>query len=129
MPIEINMLGFSIMLGLAGVFIAAGLATQQRGLKWNASNRDGELEPLTGFAARAARASSNFLETFVFFAAAVLAVVATRHTSLQTALGSEIYFWARLAYLPIYVIGIPYLRTAVWAVSFWGLLQVLEGLL
>jgi uncharacterized MAPEG superfamily protein len=46
----------------------------------------------------------------------------------HTALGAELYFWARLAYLPIYIVGIPYLRTLVWAVSLWGLLQVLEGL-
>jgi uncharacterized MAPEG superfamily protein len=128
MPTELKMLAFSILLGMAYVFIAAGLATQQRGLKWNASNRDGEQKPLTGFAARATRASNNFLETFVFFAAAILAVVVARHNTPHTALGSEIYFWARVAYLPIYIIGIPYLRTAVWAVSFWGLLQVLEGL-
>ena len=38
------------------------------------------------------------------------------------------YFWARLVYLPIYLAGIPYLRTAVWAVSLWGMLQVLEAL-
>ena len=128
MTVELKMLGWSIFLGLAHVFIAAGLGTRQRGLKWNASNRDGEPQPLTGIAARAARANLNFLETFGFFAAAVLAVVVAKHTTPHTALGSEIYFWARLAYLPIYIAGIPYLRTAVWALSFWGMLQVLEGL-
>jgi uncharacterized MAPEG superfamily protein len=40
---EIKMLGWSVFLGLVHVFVAAGLATQQRGLKWNASNRDGEI--------------------------------------------------------------------------------------
>jgi uncharacterized MAPEG superfamily protein len=128
MTVELKMLGWSVFLGLAYVFIAAGLGTQQRGLKWNASNRDGEATPLTGAAARAARASSNFLETFGFFAAAVLAVVAAGHTTAHTALGSEIYFWARAAYLPIYIAGIPYLRTVVWALSLWGILQVLEAL-
>jgi uncharacterized MAPEG superfamily protein len=128
MTIEIKMLGWSVFLGLAYVFIAAGLATHQRGLKWNASNRDGEPQPLTGVAARAWRANVNFLETFCFFAAAVLGVVVTQHTSGHTALGAQIYFWARLAYLPIYLAGVPYLRTLVWTVSLWGLLQVLEGL-
>jgi uncharacterized MAPEG superfamily protein len=128
MTVELKMLGWCVLLGLAHVFIAAGLATQQRGLKWNASNRDGEPKPLTGIAARACRANHNFLETFVFFAAAVLAVVLAKENSPHTALGSQLYFWARAAYLPIYLIGIPYLRTLVWAVSLWGLLQVLEGL-
>lgn len=126
---ELKMLGLSVVLGLVYVFVAAGLATQQRGLKWNASNRDGELKPLTGVAARAARANANFLETFGFFAAAVLAVVLAKQNTDHTALGAQLYFWARLAYLPIYLIGIPYLRTAVWAVSLWGILQLLEALL
>ena len=128
MAIEIKWLAWSIALGLAYVLIAATLGTQQRGLKWNASNRDGELKPLMGAAARAARANANFLETFPFFAAAVLAVVLTKTNTAHTAFGAELYFWARLAYLPIYIIGIPYLRTVVWAVSFWGLLQLLEAL-
>jgi uncharacterized MAPEG superfamily protein len=128
MPIELKMLGWSIVLGLGYVFIAGGLATQQRGLKWNASNRDGEPTPLTGAAARAGRASHNFLETFVFFAAAVLAVVSAKQNTSHTAIGAQIYFWARLAYLPIYIVGIPYLRTLVWIISLWGLLQVLAGL-
>ncbi len=74
------------------------------------------------------RANLNFLETFPFFAAALLAVVVAHHESPQTALGAQIYFWARVAYFPIYVVGIPYLRTLVFALSIWGLLQLLEAL-
>jgi uncharacterized MAPEG superfamily protein len=129
MHTEITMLGWSIVLGLAGVLLASGMSTRQRGLRWNASNRDGPTAPVTGATARATRASANFLETFVFFATAALAVVLTHRSSAQTALGAETYFWARLAYLPIYVVGIPYLRTAVYAVSIWGLLQLVEALL
>jgi uncharacterized MAPEG superfamily protein len=128
MTVELKILGWCVLLGLAYVFIASGLATQQRGLKWNTSNRDGEPKPLTGIAARAGRANHNFLETFPFFAAAVLAVVLAKENTPHTVLGSQLYFWARAAYLPIYLIGIPYLRTVVWAVSLWGLLQVLWGL-
>jgi uncharacterized MAPEG superfamily protein len=129
MAIELKFLAWSILLGLASVLVAAGLATQQRGLHWNASNRDSEPTPLAGAAARASRANHNFLETFPFFAAAVVAVVAANLSTPQTALGAQIYFWARIAYLPIYIVGIPYLRTLVWAASLWGLLQVVEGLL
>lgn len=128
MTTDIRMLGWSVFLGLAYVFIAAGLATRQRGLKWNAGNRDGAPAPLTGVAARAVRASANFLETFGFFVAAVLAVSLANRNTPHTALGAQLYFWARVAYLPIYLAGIPYLRTAVWAVSLWGMLQVLEAL-
>ncbi len=128
MSIELKMLAWCIVLGLAHVLVAATLATYQRGLKWNAGNRDGDVKTLTGVAARADRASRNFLETFLFFAAAVLAVECAHRNSDVTALGAQIYFWARVAYWPVYAIGIPYLRTVVWAVGFWGLLQVLEAL-
>lgn len=128
MSLEIQMLAWSIALGLVHVLLGALLMTMQRGLKWNASARDGEAKPLTGVAARLDRASRNFLETFPFFAAAVLAVVVSDRMSGDTALGAQVYFWARLAYLPIYAAGIPYLRTLVWAVSLWGLLQVLWAL-
>ena len=129
MTVELKMLAWSVLLGLVQVFVAAGFATQQRGLKWNTSNRDGEPAPLTGIAARATRANHNFLETFAFFAAAVLAVTLANRASPHTALGSELYFWARVVYLPIYLIGIPYVRTLVWAVSLWGLLQMIGALL
>src|SRR5580698_2031162 len=116
LPFEIKILSWCILLGLIHVIVGASFGTYQRGLKWNASNRDGEPKPLTGAAARAARANLNFLETFAFFAAAVLAVVATQRTTPDTAVGVQLYFWARVIYLPLYIVGVPYVRTLVWAV-------------
>ncbi|MBC7990958.1 MAG: MAPEG family protein [Luteimonas sp.] len=128
MEIELQILVWSIVLGLVHVLVAATLMTQQRGLRWNAGPRDGVAPPLTGVAARVDRALRNFLETFPFFAAAVLAVVATQRTGADTALGAQLYFWARLVYVPIYAAGIPYLRTVVWAVGLWGIVKLLSAL-
>lgn len=128
MPIELQMLAWSIVLGLVHIALSATLGTRQRGLKWNASARDGEPKPLTGVAGRLDRANRNFIETFVFFAAAVLAVLVAQKTDSNTALGVQLYFWARLAYLAVYAAGIPYLRTLVWAVSIGGLVLVLAAL-
>jgi uncharacterized MAPEG superfamily protein len=129
MSIELKMLGWSVCLGLLYVAVAAALMTRQRGMKWNAGNRDGELKALTGAAARADRANRNFLETFPFFAAAVLAVALQGSNSARTLMGSELYFWARLVYLPVYLIGIPYVRTLIWAVSISGIVILLTALL
>ena len=126
---ELQVLGWSIVLGLVHVFTAAGFSTQQRGLQWNAGNRDGQAVPLSAAAARAARANRNFLETFPLFAAAVLAVLLLNRATPQTLLGAQIYFWARAVYLPVYIAGIPYLRTLVWAAALWGLVKVLAVLL
>jgi uncharacterized MAPEG superfamily protein len=127
MAIELKMLGWSVCVGLVYVFTAAGFATWQRGLRWNAGNRDGEAKVLTGAAARAGRANQNFLETFPFFAAAVLALSLADIHSHGTALGAQAYLGARIVYLPLYIVGVPYVRTLVWAASLWGLLQLLEA--
>ena len=128
MTIEIRMLAWAIALGLVHLLIAAALMTRQRGIGWNTGARDGTPAPLTGVAARMDRAMHNFLETFPFFAAAVLAVVATQRGNADTALGAQLYFWARLAYVPVYAAGIPYLRTAIWAVALWGLFKLVFAL-
>jgi uncharacterized MAPEG superfamily protein len=129
MTTELKVLGWAIALGFVYVFVAAGMTTAERGLKWNAGNRDGDQGPLSKPTERARRASLNFLETFPFFAAAALAVVLAGHTTPDTALGTQLYFWARVAYLPIYIVGIPYVRTLVYGVSLWGILKLLEALL
>lgn len=129
MTIELQMLGWATALGFVYVFVAIGFATWQRGLKWNTGNRDDALQPLGKYAQRADRASRNFLETFPFFAAATLAVVVADQTGTQTALGAGIYLIARVIYLPIYIAGIPYLRTLVYILSIWGILQMLEAIL
>jgi uncharacterized MAPEG superfamily protein len=128
MSIELQMLGWAIALGLVHILFAATLSTSQRGLAWNASNRDQPAPPLTGMALRSDNARRNLLETFPLFAAAVLAVTLLDRETAQTALGAQIYFWARVAYLPVYAIGIPYVRSLIWVASLWGLLQVLYPL-
>ena len=128
MTVELQMLTWAVVLGLVQVALGAALATAQRGLKWNLSARDGDPEPLTGVAARMDRALKNFLETFGFFVAAVLCVVLAQRTSAHTALGAQLYLFARVAYVPVYAAGIPYLRTALWAASIAGLLMVLSAL-
>lgn len=128
MTVELKMLACSIVFGIVSVLLAGALATAERGALWNLGNRDGEVKPLTGAAARAGRASRNFLETFPFFAAAALAVVVAQRHSASTALGAQLYFWGRFVYLPVYVLGIPYLRTLIWAVSFAGLLMLVTAL-
>jgi uncharacterized MAPEG superfamily protein len=97
-------------------------------LSWMASPRDGTPIVLTGMAGRLERANANFLATFVFFATLVLAgYLLQRHTS-TTALGAQIYFWARVIYLPIYALGIPYLRTLIWTASIVGIVMLLTPL-
>jgi uncharacterized MAPEG superfamily protein len=68
-------------------------------------------------------------KSLTIFAALVLVAQVAGKSNATTALGAQLFFWSRLAYAPVYVIGIPWLRTGVWGVSFAGLLQILSQIL
>jgi len=87
-------------------------------------NRE-NLPPATPLAGRAERAARNTLENFVFFAAIALVAHAAGANSPKVATGADIFFWARVVYIPVYFAGIVYLRTAVWAVSIVGLVMMI----
>ena len=125
---ELCMLVWSVVLGLVQIALATTGSVAQRGLGWAVSARDGEAKTLSGIAARLDRARHNFLETFPLFAAAVLVAFALQRHDGMTVLGAQLYFWARLVYLPVYAAGIPYLRTLIWAVSIVGIVLVLAAL-
>ena len=128
MGTELQMLAWAIALGLLHLMLDAAMKTSERGLAWNASARDGEAKPLGPVAGRVNRSWQNFLETFPMFAAAVLAVVLAERGGDQSALGAQLYFWARVLYIPAYAAGIPYVRSLIWGVSLVGILMVLLAL-
>jgi uncharacterized MAPEG superfamily protein len=127
MTTELNMLVWSVVLGLVQIAIAATFSISQRGLGWVLSPRD-TTPPLTGTAARLDRARANFLETFPLFVAIVLAAQLLQRHDAMTILGAQLYFWARLAYVPVYAAGIPYLRTLIWMTSIVGIVLLLGAL-
>lgn len=120
---ELSLLVWAIALCFAQMLVSVLLALPQVGLPALAGNRDG-LAPFAGAAGRAARAHRNMLENLLLFAALVLVAVVTGRVNEMTALGAQLFFWARLAYAVVYVIGIPWLRTGVWAVSVVGLVLI-----
>jgi uncharacterized MAPEG superfamily protein len=126
---ELSMLAWATILGLLQVALVATCSVVQRGLPWAVSPRDGAMPALSTIASRLDRARGNFLETFPFFVALVLANHVLQQHDSMTILGAQLYFWARVAYVPAYAAGIPYLRTLIWAVSIVGLVLLLIALL
>jgi uncharacterized MAPEG superfamily protein len=120
---DLKLLVWSTALTLVQSVIAVLGAMIQVGLPALAGNRD-NLPAIEGWAGRAQRAHRNMLENFVLFAALVLVAQVAGKANAMTALGANLFFWARLVYAPVYLIGIPYLRTGAWAVSVVGLLQI-----
>lgn len=127
MAVELQLLVWSAILALVQMLIAVMGAQQQVSLPVLAGNRE-NMPALTGWASRATRAHLNMLESLVVFAVFVLVAQAAGRLNDTTALGASLFFWGRLAYAIVYVIGIPWLRTLIWGVSVAGLLLVLSQL-
>ena len=128
MTLELKLLVWSTALALVQMLIALFTAIAQVGLLPLIGNRE-HLPALEGWAGRAKRAHRNMMESLAIFAALVLVAHVAGKTNAGTVFGAQLFFWGRLAYAPVYVFGIPWLRTALWGVSFAGLLQILLQLL
>lgn len=121
MTIELKMLTLSVVLGIVQIVAASHAASRQYGYRWSASPRDEKMPPLRSVDGRLDRALRNFIETFPLFAAVVLtAHVSDTHNAL-TEWGVQLYFWARVAYVPLYAAGVPLVRSLVWNVATIGI--------
>lgn len=128
MSLELSYLLWSAALAFAYMMAQATAYRLQTGVQEANSTRDREPEAnlLTG---RATRALRNFQETYpIFIALCVVAVAAGRSGSL-THWGIALWFWARVAYLPAYLIGLSPYRSWIWAVSAIGLVLTFIGIL
>ena len=115
-----------IMLLVASLLRAR--AWTPRGMGVAFGNRDDLPEP-TPLSGRADRAAKNMLEGMLLFVAVMLAAQMAGVAGPRVALGAQLFFWARLVYFPVYLAGIAYIRTAVWAVSIIGLGVIISALL
>ena len=129
MTIELQMLALSAALGLVQIVLSAHAASFQYGYRWAASARDQAMPPLTRVAARLERALSNFMETFPLLIAAILVANVIGRHSWMTAWGAQLYFWGRVAYVPLYAFGVPLVRSMVWNVATIGIIFVLLSLI
>ena len=127
MTTELSLLAWSVVLGLLHAVATGQFATLQLGAKYSMSPRD-EGKQLTGVGARVQRAFANYMQTFPFFAAAVLVAHAAGRHSWLTVTGAQLYFWARLAYVPLYAAGVPVVRTVAFLVATLGIVLILIAL-
>ncbi|WP_116091921.1 MAPEG family protein [Sphingomonas crusticola] len=129
MRVELTLLGLTLLLALAQIMAAAHLRTRQYGTKWNTGARDETMPPLDPIPARLLRAQANLFETLPLFIGAVLAAAVAGRLGHKTEIGAYLYFFGRLAYVPLYVAGVPVVRTIVWGIATVGLVLVIVGLL
>lgn len=125
MSVELSILAWGCILALIHVFAAGHVKTRQYGTKWNVGARDEELPPPAPLTGRFMRAQANFFETFPVMAAAILIVAVAGLSTRWTEMGSVLWLVARAAYLPVYALGIPVLRSLIFLVSVVGLVMTL----
>ncbi len=122
---ELTCLILGLSLWFVHMLTQAGFASTALGLPYLASPRDEKREPNNVYLGRATRALHNYVENFVAFAAADLGLLVTQHTG---GLGPTLWILARVVYMPLYLFGLPYLRTLAWGVSLVGLLMMIARL-
>ena len=114
------------ILAMTGILAICQMALQsftfkaQTGNAYSVGPRDEDLKP-TAMAGRADRAYRNLLESLPVFAIAVLIVESAGTSDFWTALGAQIFFWARVAFVPAYMSGLPWVRSLIWNTSMVGL--------
>ena len=115
---------------LVSVVLGAAIRNQEwtkEGRDIGLSNRD-NLQEATPMGGRAERAAKNSIEAAVFFVPLAL-IANAAGLDAEVMLGAQVAFWARIAYVPIYIAGIKYLRSLVWIVGVVGYGMMVSAML
>ncbi|MDQ0456620.1 MAPEG family protein [Rhizobium paknamense] len=114
-------IGWSVALLIVHILLQGMTATKELGSTWNAGPRDGNRKPEGKLAGRAERASANFRETYPGFIALAFGLIMAGDPHGLGLIGAWLWFIARIIYIPLYLAGIPYIRSLVWVGSMIGL--------
>jgi len=87
------------------------------GIRWIFYNRDTVLEGVAPWGGRAVRAHSNLADNLAIYAAVIGIAHITGATNGTTLIAGIVLLVARMLHAMIYIAGIPYLRTLVFAVG------------
>lgn len=123
------LLAFSVILLFLHIGLQDFFATRALGLAWNVGPRDVEEKPKSVLVGRADRALANFKETYPAFVGLILGAALTGDGAGWGLTGGWIWFVARITYIPLYLLGIPYVRSLAWLVSVIGLVIMLLSLI
>jgi uncharacterized MAPEG superfamily protein len=92
--------------------------TQVRGLSGAMANPTRDAKPHAEWATRLMFAHDNAVENLIVFAPLVLILNAIDYSSQSTVIACAVYFWARVAHLIVYTMGLPVFRTLAFIVGF-----------
>ena len=91
-----------------------------RGMMGAMANPSRKDKAQSAWAMRLYFAHTNAVENLMIFAPLVLILDSQNHSTESTVIACAVYFWARLAHVVVYVMGVPVLRTLAFAVGFFA---------
>ena len=123
---DVHLLLVAAFVTWASLMLAAVLRSRSwtpAGQKLAFGNREALPEP-SPIAGRAQRAALNNLENLAVFVAVFVAARLAGAAPEAVVPGAHLFVWGRVAYVGVYLAGIPYLRTLIWLVSVVGIFRV-----
>lgn len=113
---ELTILTYAALLQAVQLSLTIVFADVQTGIKYGASARDTPHHK-TGIAGRLDRALDNHYAALALFTIAVLVITLGDKSTPLTINCAWTYLIARIAYVPAYISGIPYLRSIIWTIA------------
>ena len=118
-------LEIAVALWIVHVLVQGGIGNAVFPRGYLATARDTGLKSDNPYYGRATRALANYVENLVPFAALDLGLVVFNHAG---GYGATLWIVARILYIPLYLLGVPYLRSLAWGASLIGLIMMLRQL-
>lgn len=128
MSVDLMMLVWSAILCVALALPYTTALVLQLGLSTMVGNRD-NFPHIEGWIGRAQRAHRNMLENMAPFAALVIAAHLGGKADPMTAMGAQVFFYARVIHALVYIGGIAWIRTLAYAASLAGMVMILYPIL
>ena len=113
MTTELTVLATYGLVIIALLMVQVALVIQRMGIMFVASPRD-DAPKVDGIAGRAVRTVDNSIAAMALFAPAVLALHVQNAGTQGTATAAIVFLAARLAFVPVYLSGVYFVRGPVW---------------
>jgi uncharacterized MAPEG superfamily protein len=94
--------------------------SQVRGLMGSMANPSRGDKPHAPWATRLMFAHDNAVENLIVFAPLILILSELDYSTKWTVYAAAVYFWARVAHLIVYTLGLPVFRTLAFTIGFFA---------
>lgn len=120
MPFELQAVAWSTLILFVLLMFQGGLVPVSQGLRWGLGGRDGGLEK-SALQGRTARTAANHIESMLLFVPLVMIAQFSNISTPLTVWGAGLYLVGRVAFAPLYLFGIPIVRSMAWTVAIIGI--------